>query len=120
MHCLLDDIVEPKHFSKDALNQTGPENTSDKASEKSKSPKFVSPFKFQGTCSQIYTQIIVFFLLATCYITLIHLLRNLQMHRRATRNALQALIGYTLRKEPALTWMRHKISMVAKFNVKLS
>nr|XP_034580394.1 uncharacterized protein LOC117843789 isoform X4 [Setaria viridis] len=41
---------EPKHSSKDALNQTGPgntENTSDKASEKSKSPNFVSPFKFQ-------------------------------------------------------------------------
>ncbi|CAL5088656.1 unnamed protein product [Urochloa decumbens] len=41
-------INEPKHSSKDALNQTGltnEKNTSDK--EKSKSPKFVSPFKSQ-------------------------------------------------------------------------
>ncbi|CAN6195692.1 unnamed protein product [Urochloa humidicola] len=47
---LRNQINEPKHSSKDALNQTGlrnEENTSDKTSEKSKSPKFVSPFKCQ-------------------------------------------------------------------------
>ncbi|CAN6174095.1 unnamed protein product [Urochloa humidicola] len=47
---LRNQINEPKHSSKDALNQTGlrnEENTSDKTSEKSKSPKFVSPFNCQ-------------------------------------------------------------------------
>ncbi|XP_021307928.1 uncharacterized protein LOC110432243 isoform X2 [Sorghum bicolor] len=41
---------EPRHSSKEALSQTGlrnEENTSDKQSGKSKSPKFVSPFKCQ-------------------------------------------------------------------------
>jgi len=54
---------ETKLSSKDALNQTGPrdqKNTSDKMSEKSRSPKFVSPFKFQVIFLQTYTKIIVF------------------------------------------------------------
>ncbi|PAN12092.1 hypothetical protein PAHAL_2G241500 [Panicum hallii] len=41
---------ETKHSLKDALNQTGlrnQQNTSDKTSEKCRSPKFVSPFKSQ-------------------------------------------------------------------------
>ncbi|OEL20018.1 hypothetical protein BAE44_0018959 [Dichanthelium oligosanthes] len=41
---------ETKNSLKGALNQTGlrnEKNTSDKTSEKSKSPKFISPFKFQ-------------------------------------------------------------------------
>jgi hypothetical protein len=67
MYCLLVHylmpFVETKHSLKDALNQTGlrnQQNTSDKTSEKCRSPKFVSPFKSQGTFLQTYTQIIVF------------------------------------------------------------
>lgn len=53
MNCTFFTCVEPRHSSKEALNQTGlrnEENTSDKQSGKSKSPKFVSPFKSQGNC----------------------------------------------------------------------
>ena len=56
-------FVETKLSSKDALNQTGlrdQENTNDKKSEKSRSPKFVSPFKSQGIFLQTYKQILVF------------------------------------------------------------
>lgn len=54
---ILSSRVEPRHSSKEALSQTGlrnEENTSDKLSGKSKSPKFVSPFKCQGTCLQSF------------------------------------------------------------------
>ncbi|CAD6219559.1 unnamed protein product [Miscanthus lutarioriparius] len=46
----VESVEKPRHSSKEALSQTGlrnEENTSDKLSGKSKSPKFVSPFKCQ-------------------------------------------------------------------------
>lgn len=113
--------VEPRHSSRETLSQTGQrneENTGVKMSEKSKSPKFVSPFKFQGTCLQSYrTNNYTFLQTACCNVEFI-CVQNLQIFGSVTRKALQAPIGHRLPNQLPLTWLPHQISTVDWLNIK--